>query len=110
MPKRTDANQKAIVSALRKAGYSVQSIHTVGQGAPDVIVGGPIPCPHCGAAFPQNRLIEIKNNSLPPSRRYLTPDEQAWHKNWRGQVHIVESADDALSIISTGSRLGSKNV
>ena len=34
-----DANQTAIIRALRKAGVSVQPLHTVGQGCPDIIAG-----------------------------------------------------------------------
>lgn len=36
---RTDANQTAIVEALRKCGASVQSLAAVGKGVPDLLVG-----------------------------------------------------------------------
>ena len=86
---RTDANQAAIVKALRKAGASVQSLASVGDGCPDLLVGyGVI-----------NFLIEVKDQNQPPSKRKLTPDETAWHGNWATPVYTVESVEEALDII-----------
>lgn len=86
---RIDENQREIVAALRAAGATVEPLHFVGRGFPDILVG------YCG----RNYLIEIKDGRKPPSRRRLTPDEQAWHERWRGQVAVAESVDDALEII-----------
>lgn len=62
---RVDANQAAIAEALRSCGATVQLIHTVGKGCPDLLVGfGGI-----------NLLLEVKDGSKPPSKRKLTPDE-----------------------------------
>ena len=36
---KVDANQAAIVKVLRQMGASVQPLHTVGQGTPDLLVG-----------------------------------------------------------------------
>ena len=36
---RTDRNQNEIIDALRKAGASVQPLHTVHDGVPDLLVG-----------------------------------------------------------------------
>jgi hypothetical protein len=88
---RVDANQRAIVVALRDIGASVQSLATVGNGCPDILVG----------RDGQNWLFEIKDPTKPPSGRRLTAKEDAWHCGWRGQVAIVETADDALCIIRT---------
>lgn len=86
---RIDENQREIVAALRAAGATVEPLHFVGRGFPDILVG------YRG----QNYLIEIKDGRKPPSRRRLTPDERAWHGHWRGQVAIAESIEDALRII-----------
>lgn len=83
---RIDRNQLEIVEAVRKAGCSVQHLHTIGQGCPDLLIG-------IGAV---NLLWEVKDGLLPPSRRLLTSFELDWHRNWRGQVDIVESVEDAL--------------
>lgn len=86
---KVDANQNEIVKALRAVNASVQPIHTVGGGTPDLLVG-----------FRQkNFLLEVKDGSLSPSRKRLTPDEQTWHDGWQGQVVIVESVEQALAAI-----------
>jgi hypothetical protein len=84
---RVDSNQSEIVAALRAVGVSVQPLHTVGKGCPDLL---------CGVRG-TNLLLEIKDGNKPPSARKLTPDEAAWHESWRGQVAIVESVDEAIA-------------
>jgi hypothetical protein len=89
-----DANQPEVVKALRRVGATVQHLHTVGKGCPDILVG------YQG----QNFLLEIKDGNKPPSRRKLTDDEAAWHEAWRGEVWTVHSADEALYAIGCGYR------
>lgn len=86
---RVDANQRQIVAALRAIGATVQLLHTVGRGVPDLLVG------FRGI----NYLLEIKDGAKPPSKRRLTPDERRWHELWRGQVAVVSSVDEALEAI-----------
>lgn len=88
---RTDTNQSAIVAALRQHGASVQCLHTIGKGVPDLLVGWQ----------GRNYLLEIKDNSKPPSARRLTPDEEQWHLEWRGQVQVVSSVEEAIALIKT---------
>lgn len=88
---RVDANQPAIVEALRKMGASVLHLHTIGKGAPDIAIG------YKG----KNALIEIKDGSKPPSARQLTEDEKKFHAEWRGQVAIINSVDEAIDFIKT---------
>jgi len=87
-PRRADTNQAAIVLELRKLGYSVQHLHTVGGGCPDIVVG------HDGV----NYLFEIKTRG-----GKLTQDEAIFFEVWRGQVNVIYSADDALAIMQKGS-------
>lgn len=86
---KVDANQGEIVEALRKVGCSVQLLHMVGKGCPDLLVGWQ----------GLNIAIEVKDGSKPPSARKLTPDQQQWHDTWRGQVTVVCSADEALKAV-----------
>ena len=86
---KADANQPEIIAALRKAGASVQALHTVGQGCPDIVVG------FRGV----NWLLEIKDGSLAHSRRVLTSSELSWHRAWEGQVRTVCTPADALAAI-----------
>ncbi len=79
-----DANQRSIVSALRKAGCSVLLLHRIGQGCPDVLAGKD----NC------NVLLEIKSE-----RGTLTPAEVAWLRDWRGQAAVCYTVEDALRAI-----------
>lgn len=86
---RIDANQQLIVHALRQAGASVHSLASEGSGCPDILVG-----------FRQrNYLLEIKDGNKPPSARALTADEKEWHAGWHGQVAVVESVEEALTVV-----------
>ena len=89
-PRAVDANQAVIVDALRDMGCTVQLLHKVGQGCPDLLVG------FRGA----NLLIEVKDGKKPPSARKLRPAQVEWHAGWKGQVAVAESVDDALRIIT----------
>lgn len=84
--RKADDNQPEIVSRFRELGASVQHLHTVGKGCPDILVG------YRGI----NSLVEIKDGSKSPSKRKLTPDEQEWHDSWRGQVVIIETEDEVI--------------
>ncbi len=87
---RIDANHNAIVSALRKAGASVLSLATLGNGAPDLLAG------RAGQMW----LIECKDGARPPSERMLTTDQRKWMDAWRGTpVVIAYGPDDALRAI-----------
>lgn len=89
---RTDSNQQAIVAALRQHGCSVQHLHQLGQGVPDLLVG-------CEGI---NYLLEIKDSAKPPSKQRLTPDEVEWHQSWQGKVWVVSSVQQALNICGFG--------
>lgn len=86
---KTDANQAEIVADLRAVGATVQPLHAVGGGCPDIAVG----------FRDRTYFIEIKDGSKPPSARKLTPDQAEWHASWRGHVAVAESSEQALSII-----------
>lgn len=84
---KVDANQAEIVDALRRVGASVQPLHAVGAGVPDLLIG----------YRSMNYLVEVKDGSKPPSARKLTEKQAEWHKLWRGSVLTVTSAKDAIS-------------
>jgi hypothetical protein len=89
-----DANQPSIVGYLRSIGASVQPLHTVGQGCPDLAVG------YRGATY----LIEVKDGDKPPSARKLTAPQKSWHGAWRGHVAIANNIEEALEIIGAKTR------
>ena len=85
---KADDNQPEIVAALRAAHFSVQHLHMVGGGCPDILVGGRvwIPAPRW---IRYNWLQEIKDGRKVPSERRLTGDEPGWHERWKGQLAVV---------------------
>ncbi len=87
---RVDENQKEITRRLRNFGASVRPIHTLGKGAPDLLVG----------FRGKNFLLEIKAGS----KKDLTPDEKEWHSKWAGSVHRVDSVEEALILIGVSAK------
>ena len=84
---RPDSNQAEIIAGLRRefGRWAVQSLSMVGDGCPDILVGGQ----GC------NALFEIKDGSRPPSEQALTDKEALWHRRWPGKVDIVRDLDEA---------------
>lgn len=81
-----DANQQAIVAALRAAGATVQHLHQVGAGCPDLLVG----------FERQNFLIEVKNAAAGGT---LNDEQVKWHRSWRGQVRVITSSQQAFDFV-----------
>ena len=81
---KVDANHGEIVAALRKAGVSVQSMAAIGKGCPDLLAakGGKV------------WTIEIKG-----PKGKLTPDQVEWIDKWKGDVHIIRTVDEALTLV-----------
>ena len=86
---KVDANQRQVVAALRGVGATVQLLHAVGEGCPDLLVG------HLGV----NYLLEVKDGQKPPSAQKLTPQQEIWHRDWRGHAVVVNSPEAALAAI-----------
>lgn len=87
---KVDANHAEVVAALRKIGCSVASLASVGAGIPDLAVG------YQGKNF----LLEVKDGKKPPSARKLTDDEKAFMAAWKGQYAVVESAEQAIGVVT----------
>lgn len=87
---KIDANQTAVVSALRAAGATVQSLAAVGAGVPDLLVG------FCNKTI----LLEVKDGAKVPSARRLTPDQLEWHGKWQGgALAVVDGPEAALRVL-----------
>ncbi len=84
---RIDRNQPVIIRALRDIGASVEPLHRVGGGVPDLLVG------YAGRTF----LMEVKTED-----GTLTPDQVRFHQSWRGQKAIVRNEQEALTIVMGG--------
>lgn len=93
--KRSDANTKAVVKALRDAGASVYHLGDVGR-VPDLLAG------FQGTTF----LIEVKNPSTHARKAkgegdgLHTPEQEKFIREWQGgPVFTVYSAEEALKVI-----------
>lgn len=87
---KVDDNQADIVKDLRQMGCTVQLLHAVGAGCPDLMVGWR------GETF----LLEIKDGNKPPSARKKTDAQVIWHDAWRGKpVSVVRNVREALDAI-----------
>ena len=97
--RRRDANEAAIVDALRAIGCSVQPLDQ-GGGVPDLLVG------RGGVTL----LLEVKNpestgGAKPGERRAkgrgcLTADQVVWFFEWRGAPVIeVVSVEEAVAAV-----------
>jgi len=85
---KADGNQPDIVDELRARGFLVSHTHTLGQGKPDIIVGGY----HFGLGCNVLLWAEIK---MPG--KTLTEAEEAFHKEWEDYPVIQAfSARDIL--------------
>lgn len=94
--RRTDDNQRTIIAALRAVGASVQSLVSVGNGVPDLLVG------YRRLLY----LLEVKNPEQDANKQRLTPLEASWHSTWAGPpVTVVRTVDEALAAI--GAPVGS---
>jgi len=87
---RTDANQSDIATVLRQAGCTVLDLSRVGGGCPDLCVGGI----DRRTGDRRTWLIEIKT-----AAGNLNPRQQEWHAEWRGQIAVVRTVDEALRVI-----------
>ncbi len=94
MPKygaATDANQQEIVDALRKIGCTVLVI-----GRPlDLLVG----------LRKRNFLFEVKRANVSPSQKKKTKAQREFFKTWEGQARIVETAEEAIRVVTKSYRL-----
>lgn len=84
---KVDASHEAIVSALRAAGASVQSLAPVGKGCPDAMVG------YQGTTY----TLEFKAGR---TSKAVRERQEKWRAEWRGSpVVTVFTPDEALRAI-----------
>lgn len=82
---RSDANQAPIIEALRTVGATVRSLHRVGGGVPDLLVG----------YRSNNYLLECKTED-----GTLTPQQVEFGLTWKGRpMSIVHDEEEALKAI-----------
>ena len=81
-----DLNQKEIIDALKKIGC-----HVVAIGTPvDLLVGYRV----------HNFLLEVKR----PGEKPRTQAQRKFLAEWAGQVRVVETAEEAISLVTQSYR------
>ena len=87
----TDANHTEIAHALQATGASVHNTHRVGGGFADLCVG----------IAGLNLLVEVKTTT-----GRLNPNEQRFHQDWRGQIAVVRTVEEAVALVERWRKLG----
>jgi hypothetical protein len=87
---KVDGNHAQITAEFRKLGCSVLDMSRLGEGAPDLLIG------YGGLTM----LVEVKDGSLPPSRRTLTTDQVQFWLNWKQNPRIVKNTDDVAKTVN----------
>ena len=82
---KSDLNQAAIVRTFRQAGATVQDLHAVGHGCPDLLVG----------IHGKTYLIEVKSK-----RGKFTPAQVEWWWNWQGQALVIRSCLQVVEFLN----------
>jgi len=80
---KRDENELEIVNALRAAGASVA--HLSSKGIPDLLV-----------SF-RNKLFLMEVKMI---GKKLTPEQVKFHQNWKGEIHIVRTVNEAIEILN----------
>jgi len=93
--KKKDTNQSELETALRDKGFSVQSLHELGKGVPDLLLG----------LQGLNFLVEVKHDNA-----QLTEAEIEWHKEWKGQVRTAQTLLEVLLALLTYSSIMKRNL
>lgn len=87
---KTDANHAEIRQAFRALGCSVADTSAVGGGFSDLVV----------ARAHKTCLVEVKDGSLPASRRKLTTEQETFRASWHGVYAVVGSLDDVEALVT----------
>ncbi len=83
MRHRSDLNQPDVITALKKIGATV---YVIGRPV-DLLVG----------YRSRNYLLEVKNLG---GKNKKTPFQDEFIRDWRGQVRICHSAEEAIELVT----------
>jgi len=93
-----DANHETIRRAFIQAGADVVSLHTLGSGVPDLLIG------FAGT----EQLVEVKlparkTDIVKTPRTHLSRKQRQWHQSWKGNEPVVirtpEEAERLLDLM-----------
>lgn len=87
---KRDDNEQEIVKALEAIGCTVFRL----DSPVDLLIG----------RNARNWLVEVKDGNKPPSHRRLTASQKRFFADWKGQVRVVETAEEAVQLINESYR------
>jgi len=100
-----DANHGTIVRAFEQGGATVVSLHTLGRGVPDLLIG------FAGC----DQLVEVKLPLRPSSeaggvqhpRTRLNSRQVGWHNHWRGErPRVIRTPEEAEALLDDMAERG----
>jgi len=95
---KKDANHNEIASAFRSLGWSVVDMSNVGNGVPDLCVGGY----HPGEGRKVTVWVEVKTQ-----KGKLRECQDAFAQSWRGRpMEVARTVDDVMRITGQGATNG----
>lgn len=87
---KVDANQPVIVETFRELGCTIQHLHMLGEGVPDLLIG------IIGlSAHNWNVLVEVKT-----PHGELNERQQKWHAAWCGPIEIIRTPEEAVEMVT----------
>ena len=89
---RRDSNHIKIRDEFRRLGFAVKDVADL-KNFCDLLV----------SKNGQTWCIEVKDGTLPPSKRKLTEGEEIFRHNWQGNYSIVLSVEDVAKINNIAS-------
>jgi hypothetical protein len=89
---KNDANQPAILKALKEACISAEVI----RKPLDLLLWSKAFCPHCRGALPDGKteLMEVK---MPDGD--LNKNQVEFIARWPGRVHVARSPEEAVALV-----------
>lgn len=95
--RNVDRNHAETVKVFRAMGCDVTDCSGLGMGMPDLFVARGI----------RYAWVEVKDGAQPPSKRKLTPLEEAWRARFEKagiHWHLVECPEDAQQLVNSWAR------
>lgn len=80
---KVDDNQKEVVAALRKLGWTVLIISQL-KNCCDLFI----------SKNGRTIAVEVKDGKKPPSSRKLSEGEKKFMESWQGEYALIETLDD----------------
>jgi hypothetical protein len=86
---KRDLNHDSIKATFEQLGCTITDTADLGNGFPDLVVG------ICGV----NLLVEVKS-----ADGELSEGQAGWHERWKGQVAVVRSKEEVISLVQSAAR------